>query len=252
MSEAFSQRAVFNLRAFFLLLLGFVLSLYVAWMANASIGYGYSWLYGFYESKQHIERFAPQNKYRRGFEFTSEEEHKALFQNIVDSVHDDGKGLNHISYVYAGKTVPLLHEAEVIHLQDVAKLINSVHVFALAVLVTFLLLLYFQWVGVRRAGNLIDLRSQIIISALLIVMITLVFLVVGAKEIFYQLHIMIFPDDHQWFFYYQDSLMSTLMKAPDLFAGIAVQILLLGVVLFVVGLSIYKYLMPVSGEVLKS
>mgnify|MGYP007022672661 CR=1 FL=1 len=36
----------------------------------------------------------------------------------------------------------------------------------------------------------------------------------------------------QWFFYYQESLMSTLMKAPDLFAGIAVQIALLAVIIY--------------------
>jgi len=47
------------------------------------------------------------------------------------------------------------------------------------------------------------------------------------------LHVLIFPADHQWFFYYQDSLMSTLMKAPDLFAGIAVQIVLLALALYV-------------------
>ena len=39
---------------------------------------------------------------------------------------------------------------------------------------------------------------------------------------FYQFHIWLFPADHEWFFYWQDSLMSTLMKAPVLFGGIAV------------------------------
>ena len=34
------------------------------------------------------------------------------------------------------------------------------------------------------------------------------------------MHEMVFPDDHQWFFYYQDSLMTTLMKAPDIFFAI--------------------------------
>jgi hypothetical protein len=37
----------------------------------------------------------------------------------------------------------------------------------------------------------------------------------------------VFPEGHQWFFYYQDSLMSTLMKAPYLFGYIALALLVL-------------------------
>jgi hypothetical protein len=43
----------------------------------------------------------------------------------------------------------------------------------------------------------------------------------GPVNVFYKLHTWIFPADHQWFFYYQESLMTTLMKAPDIFGGIA-------------------------------
>jgi hypothetical protein len=60
------------------------------------------------------------------------------------------------------------------------------------------------------------------------------------------MHILVFPDDHQWFFYYQDSLMSTLMKAPDLFAGIAIQIVLVGLVLYGVMLFSMKKLLKQS------
>ena len=58
-------------------------------------------------------------------------------------------------------------------------------------------------------------------------------LTLGGKAVFYQLHIWIFPANHQWFFYYQDSLMSTMMKAPDLFAYIAISLSLLGLLFFV-------------------
>ncbi len=47
-------------------------------------------------------------------------------------------------------------------------------------------------------------------------------LISGPEAVFYQFHIWLFPADHEWFFYWQDSLMSTLMKAPVLFGGIAV------------------------------
>lgn len=226
----------FNLRAFFLLLLGFILAIYAAWMTSASLGYGYSFWYGFYESEQHIARYAPLNRFRQGFETTSVSDHKAVFQQIVDSIHNDGKGLEDISYTYAGQTIPLLHRAEIIHLQDVANLINQLHAVSLILLLIFLVLYITHLKSYRRYGSLINGRNQLLIMSIWASLITLLFLIVGAKTIFYEMHILIFPDDHQWFFYYQDSLMSTLMKAPDLFAGIAVQILLIGLLLFSLGL----------------
>jgi hypothetical protein len=47
-------------------------------------------------------------------------------------------------------------------------------------------------------------------------------LLLGPNKVFYRLHPLVFPPAHQWFFYYQDSLMSTMMQAPDLFGYIAV------------------------------
>ncbi|OUS39935.1 hypothetical protein A9R00_08670 [Oleispira antarctica] len=233
--------AVFNIRTFSLLLLGFILALYASWMVSASVGYGYSWWYGFYESKQHIAHYAPQNRHRQGFETTSVAEHKQFFQQIVDSVHDDGKGLEEIHYSYAGNEIPLLHSAEVIHLQDVANLINQIHYLALCLAVVFIWLCYRQLVCLKRDGNLIQGRSQLLIVTALAGIVLFVFLIFGAKAIFYQMHVLIFPPDHQWFFYYQDSLMSTMMKAPDLFAGIALQILLPGISLFALGVMLYRY-----------
>jgi hypothetical protein len=227
------NKILLNGRVFSLLLLALVLSLYGAWMVNAQLGYGYSWLYEFYETEQHISRYAPQNKYRTGFETTSVDVHKEVFQHIVDSVHANGVGLESINYQYQGQSIPLLHQAELIHLQDVARRINNIH--------------YIAWVcgGLFIIGLLAEYRHQhkhksrasslgiLTVFSLLAVLITAMFLIWGAKAIFYQLHIMIFPADHQWFFYYQDSLMSTLMKAPDLFAGITVQIVLLALVFYV-------------------
>jgi hypothetical protein len=225
-----------NSRVFGLLLLALILSLYGAWIVNAQFGYGYSWLYEFYETEEHIAYYAPQNNFRTGFEETSVAQHKEVFQKIVDSVHDDGKGLGDITYDYAGKKIPLLHRAEIIHLQDVATLINQLHIMCLIVAVIFMGLYFKHWKSLRYIGNLINGRSQLAILSVLIILITSVFFIFGAKSIFYQMHILIFPDDHQWFFYYQDSLMSTLMKAPDLFAGIAVLILSIAVVVFSLGL----------------
>ena len=52
------------------------------------------------------------------------------------------------------------------------------------------------------------------------------------RDRFYALHEWIFPDNHQWFFYYQESLMTVLMKAPDLFGAISVLIALLAIPIY--------------------
>jgi len=236
-------QALANMRVFLIVVLGFLLAVYAAWMVNAQFGYGYSWLYHAYDTDQHIAKYAPQNRFRAGFEATLVVEHKAAFQSIVDSVHDDGKGLADIHYRSAGKRIPLLHKAEIIHLQDVANLINVLHKLAAVIFLLWLLLIIWYALLIRKRVGYVRHSALGLASVLtiLIVIALVAFMVWGAKAIFYQLHIMIFPADHQWFFYYQDSLMSTLMKAPDLFAGIAMQILGLSVVIFImVGLAFKK------------
>lgn len=237
------NKILINGRSFFLLLLALILSLYAAWMVNAQLGYGYSWLYGFYETEQHIARYAPQNRFREGFETTSVMTHKKVFQQIVDSVHGDGEGLASIEYEFQGEAVSLLHNAEIIHLQDVANLINYIHYLVWACAGIFVLGLFFEYRHRRKSLLRASFVGQLATFITLSLIILAVFLVWGAKTIFYQMHVMIFPADHQWFFYYQDSLMSTLMKAPDLFAGIALQIVILGLMLYVLVLILMRELL---------
>jgi len=221
-----------NGRVFSLLLLAFIISLYGSWMVNAQLGYGYSWLYEFYDTEQHISRYAPQNKYRSGFEETTVAVHKEVFQKIVESVHADGAGLGSIYYEYKDQSVPLLHEAERIHLQDVANLINSIHYIAWLCMGIFIIAFIIEARHQNKSKDRASTLGILAVFSVLLILIAGVFLMFGAKAIFYHLHEIIFPADHQWFFYYQDSLMSTLMKAPDLFAGIAVQIALLAVIIY--------------------
>jgi uncharacterized membrane protein len=244
------RRFFINSRVFSLLVLALILSLYGGWMVNAKLGYGYTWLYGFYETEQHIARYAPQNKFRQGFETTSVDEHQKFFQQIVDSVHANGEGLADISYEYSGQTMPLLHEAERIHLQDVANLINAIHRLAFCCLLVFMACFLGQYrhqsKSKGQAQEQASARGLLSIFALSLILMTAAFFIWGAKAIFYYMHTLVFPDDHQWFFYYQDSLMSTLMKAPDLFAGIAIQIVLVGLIFYVAMLLAMKKLMQQS------
>ena len=222
-----------NIRAFLILLFTLLLSMYLSWIFNAQAGYGYSWLYDFYDIDAHIEQYAPQNRFRMGFELTQEDDRKAVFQSIVESVHNDGLGLERIRYSSGSQDFPLLHEAEIIHLKDVAGLINKIHGVAAIIGILWLLLMYWYWHS--HNGKTAFSASKKGVAAVFVTLMFVVFgvfVTFGAKQIFYQFHVWIFPNNHQWFFYYQDSLMSTLMKAPDLFAGIALQILLLGIAIF--------------------
>lgn len=238
-----------NIRAFLLLLLTLLLSIYLSWVFNAQAGYGYSWLYDLYEIDAHIEQYAPQNRFRVGFELTQEEDRKAIFQSIVESVHNNGLGLENIRYTIQSRSFPFLHKAEIIHLQDVSTLINKIHTFAIVCAILWLLLMYWYWHSNRRKPVFSASRRGVAaVFAILAFVIWGLFLILGAKQIFYQFHIWIFPENHQWFFYYQDSLMSTLMKAPDLFAGIALQILLLGIAIFTVLTLLAKKVMIKMGQ----
>ena len=66
-----------------------------------------------------------------------------------------------------------------------------------------------------------------------VLFISIIVFLVGPTKIFYLGHELVFPDNHQWFFYYQESLMSTIMKAPALFGPIAFQLLLLTLLLWI-------------------
>jgi hypothetical protein len=57
-------------------------------------------------------------------------------------------------------------------------------------------------------------------------------LAIGPRRVFYRMHEWVFPPENPWFFYYQDSLMSTMMKAPHLFGAIAPVLLALGLLLY--------------------
>lgn len=240
-----------NVRGFLFILISFLLSLYMAWMANAYFGYGFSWLYHHYEIEQHVAKFAPHNRYRSGYQFTSSEQQKQNFQQIVDSVHNNGEGLAEIKYQSVGKQYLLLHKAEVIHLQDVANLINKIHYLAGFAFVVWFLLLVLRYFAYKNYPY-IKASKKGLTAVLFVVIATLVmvFSIYGAKVIFYQMHIWIFPKNHQWFFYYQESLMSTLMKAPDLFAGIAIQILALAVIFFATAIVVGIRFLPKLKKVL--
>jgi hypothetical protein len=95
---------------------------------------------------------------------------------------------------------------------------------ALAVLAFHVVFLRRRGLRLPGAGRMFFLTTgAVLLSAALV-------LVSGPRRVFYALHEQVFPPDNQWFFFYQDSLMSTMMKAPFLFGYIAVALVVLALI----------------------
>ena len=206
-------------------------SFMLSWQFHHYMDYAYAFWYHSLNIEQHIDKYAPQNRFIKGFQETSTQQHIDLFGEIVDAVHSHGQGLANIAFTdqQGGRHI-LLREPEVIHLQDVANLIDTLTL-AGWVCATFSLVGIFLLVRQKVAIHLLS-QLGFVLSLILILMILM--FAIGPKDVFYQMHIWVFPEEHQWFFYYQESLMSTLMKAPDLFGGIAASLSLLALIIFLV------------------
>lgn len=224
----------------FLLLLVFWLSAFISWHILSKADFFYSFWYQAISIDQHIDHYAPQNYNKDGFELTSDAERARLFGDIVRAIHSGGEGLGAIAYKKGSAEETLLTNAEIIHLTDVAHLIGFFNFSSFVALLLFVLVL----AGVLK----LKLVRPPLFRSLVLFMVALMLtagavMLIGPRKIFYGLHTLVFPDDHQWFFYYQESLMSTMMKAPDLFAYIGINWLLfsLFITLFFYGLTVRAY-----------
>lgn len=207
----------------------------LAWHLLAQIEFAYPTGYKLLHLDKHIAEFAPLNRHIYGFEFTQPKDHWKLFAQITEAVQHGGKGLADISFSLPNNTkLPLMHSAEIIHLQDVSNLINK---FYFAGCVGALIWAIFLGLAYHQKLVFPALRNIVFGFCGGIFLITTIILSLGATKVFYWLHTKVFPEGHQWFFYYEDSLMTTLMKAPDIFAFIAA--LLLVVLIIVWGLSTF-------------
>jgi len=218
-----ARSGVSGLLAWFLYALATaVLGLGVTWGLYAQIDYGYPFWYQALDIGEHIDDYGPLNRYQRpDLQTLDAEHHQALFNQIRVAVHDGGRGLASIRYRDRhGTPVFLLRPAEVQHLRDVARLIDHGRV---ALTIAFLAWLPLA-IGVA-ARPAPDWRRRALVAVTPLFAMVVWLLISGPEAVFYQFHIWLFPADHEWFFYWQDSLMSTLMKAPVLFGGIAVVLL---------------------------
>ena len=223
----------------------FCSSFYLAWQINALNNFLYSTWYEILDIQKAIDRYGPQNKFRDGFEKLDKTEHVQLFNGIVKAIQNKGEGLKQLEYRKANSKEKLLTNAEIIHLQDVANLITKIKYLAIAGVVIAVVL-----IGVMFLTNIkiTTLRSHLLGGVGMIVILTVLLFFVGPTEVFYWGHELIFPDNHQWFFYYEESLMSTMMKAPALFGPIACQLILTTIAIWVVLLILMKSVLPKNTE----
>lgn len=199
----------------------FLLSTAMSWYSLAAANFLYGVWHDYAGVAEHIGKYAPENRYKHGFENTTKQQRATMFKQIVVAVHNDGEDLEKIFYGGATEDVaiPLLNEEEIVHLKDVARLVSIINPMAwvgMLLLISSLFVLHYGQVSFPGI-------KKILVNILILVTLAVVFVLVwGAKDFFYQLHIWIFPAEHKWFFYYQESLMSTMMMAPHMFAYIAV------------------------------
>lgn len=202
----------------------------ISWHLLAQFHFAYPLGYQLLNLDEHIAEYAPLNRFKDDFELVSPAEHWRLFGEISDAVQSSGRGLQAISYPLAdGKTTGLMHEAEIIHLQDVANLIDVFYTTGIICLcIWFGLIALAYW----QKYQLPSLKKILLGFLAGFSLVAIIVFAIGPTAVFYWLHVQIFPDGHQWFFYYQDSLMTTLMKAPDIFAFIAILLITLLIALW--------------------
>lgn len=197
-------------------------SLLATWCAWSAADFGYRYWHGAIGIGAAIERYGPENRYRAGFATTTLDERARLFGEIVTAINSDTDTLKGLRYHAPDGRVlgRLLRPPEIQHLKDVAWLVGWFKAVAIALALAALAI---AALAIRRGWPLPRLRAFAGGTAGIGALIALVLVVFGPTTVFYTLHTWIFPPDHQWFFYYQNSLMSTMMYAPVLFGAIAAE-----------------------------
>lgn len=201
---------------------------YMSWQILSQVNFLYGSIYQHNKLEAHINEFAPLNRNNKeSFARTTNEERIRVFNDIAYEINSGGKGLSKISYTYPGSEAPtiFLIDEEKDHLLDVANLVGKLKPIGAAV-ATLLIIFYgvcwyykfsqyrYLW---RPAGVISSLLKILSITALLVGVTYLI----GPQKTFYLLHEWAFSDKAQWYFYFEDSLMTTLM--PEVvFANIAV------------------------------
>jgi len=222
--------------------------LYMSWQILSSANFLFGNIYDRNNLEQHINQFAPQNRNKEDFASTTRSERIRIFSEISYAINAGGKGLDEIVYTRSsvGKLEKFLVEEELNHLQDVANLIERLKPVG-AIISTILMIFYvYCWYYMLSKQKYLWRPAGLLVSAFQMILLTTatvgLVIIVGPQKVFYQLHEWAFTENTQWFFYYQDSLMTTLM--PEIvFADIAILLGTLAITLwFFISFLLRRYL----------
>ena len=209
--------------------------LYMSWQILSQANFLYDQIYDHNDLANHINEYAALNRNgKESFALTDKAERVQIFNNIAREINTGGEGLATISFVGAGEATrtPFLIAEERDHLRDVANLVTSLKplgAFLASALIAFYGFCWYYKVSRyqyywRPSGILVSLFQ---IATLAVVCVAITF-ALGPQKTFYLLHEWAFSDKAQWYFYFEDSLMTTLM--PEVvFGNIAALIAILTV-----------------------
>jgi hypothetical protein len=200
----------------------FFICLVLSWHFLSKANFFFDTLYDMHQIESHIAEFAPQNRQNRiNFELTSKNERIRIVGKILRTVNSKGVGLETIKYFNTdGVPVNLfLTLAEVEHLKDVSVLVHLMNSIAFILIIIFIIIFSLAWRYKTTTPSLLMLTCSMVGF---VIITTGCIIFIGPQIVFNELHEWVFADKSEWHFYYQDSLMTTLLKAPDTFATMAI------------------------------
>jgi hypothetical protein len=222
-------------------------SLVLSWHALAKLDFLYPVWYSALAIEDHVSHYGARNRTgRHDFVLTGPAEHRRLFGAVVEGIHGRGTPLDQLVYRDRDGHVLgiFLRADEAGHLRDVAALVDKLLIagWSITAVTAILVLLH----G-RRGVCLPTFARAMLGYGTLLGLVGVVVGLVGPQQVFDRLHEWIFASGHPWFFYYEDSLMTTVMKAPDIFAAILSTWLVLHLVLFGLLLAGLRHLSSLRG-----
>ena len=221
----------------------FFICLVSSWHLLSRVNFFFDTIYDVHQIESHIAEFAPQNRQNRSdFELTSKDERVRIMKRILIAVNSKGAGLENIKYfnLDGAPINNFLTLAEVEHLKDVSILLQLMNRVAIVLLIFLILILLLAKKYRKTIPQLFVLIRSM--GCFVFIISGLIFFL-GPLVVFNKLHEWIFYGKSQWSFYYQDSLMTTLLKAPETFATMAILMTILALTFWIFTFYITKKLL---------
>lgn len=217
----------------------FLICIFISWTALVKANFNYDFWYDQLNIKSTVEFYAPKNQQHKGFLYTDKDQHSRLFTEIVEATTNSPEKLRDIEYIAANSPTPkqMLTQDEITHLIDVHNIIKRFNSFSYIIAAVFLpisLLMLILQIAPPKIFATCSIATSLLVATGLITFFY------GPVEIFYALHVAIFPAGHKWFFYYNESLMSMIMQAPNIFGYIGATMTLLASTVFIMLLFIFR------------